>query len=61
MNNGMFCAGNLEEGGVDACQGDSGGPIVYRRSPGVSQETRQCLQCLDSSHIAMSSSVNDIN
>merc|ERR1711997_386407 len=35
VNNGMFCAGNLEEGGVDACQGDSGGPIVYRRSPGV--------------------------
>ena len=57
----MFCAGNLEEGGVDACQGDSGGPIVYRRSPGVSQETRQCLQCLDSSYNAMSPPLNDIN
>ncbi|XP_072883884.1 hyaluronan-binding protein 2-like isoform X2 [Hemitrygon akajei] len=24
----MFCAGNLEKGGVDACQGDSGGPLT---------------------------------
>jgi hypothetical protein len=24
---GMICAGNLSEGGVDACQGDSGGPM----------------------------------
>merc|ERR1712202_51462 len=25
---GMFCAGELGEGGKDACQGDSGGPIM---------------------------------
>lgn len=24
----MICAGNVQEGGIDACQGDSGGPLV---------------------------------
>lgn len=27
ITDGMFCAGNLDEG-VDACDGDSGGPLV---------------------------------
>ena len=54
----MLCAGGQDK---DACQGDSGGPIVYRRSPGVSQETRQCLQCLDGSYIAMSPPFMEIN
>jgi secreted trypsin-like serine protease len=26
----MFCAGDLEDGGTDSCQGDSGGPSVIR-------------------------------
>ena len=26
---GMFCAGEVGEGGKDACQGDSGGPVTY--------------------------------
>jgi trypsin len=25
----MLCAGDLENGGVDACQGDSGGPLMW--------------------------------
>jgi len=28
IKKGMFCAGELNEGGKDACQGDSGGPVV---------------------------------
>lgn len=27
---GMLCAGDEENGGVDACQGDSGGPIFFK-------------------------------
>jgi trypsin len=27
---GMLCAGNEDDGGVDACQGDSGGPIFFK-------------------------------
>lgn len=26
---GMFCAGEVGEGGKDACQGDSGGPVTF--------------------------------
>ena len=26
----MLCAGDLENGGIDACQGDSGGPYVLK-------------------------------
>ncbi|XP_023323236.1 clotting factor B [Eurytemora carolleeae] len=29
ISEGMFCAGDIYDGGVDSCQGDSGGPIVY--------------------------------
>jgi len=29
---GSLCAGDVENGKIDACQGDSGGPIVYRES-----------------------------
>ena len=28
ITNNMFCAGDLQNGGLDACQGDSGGPVV---------------------------------
>merc|ERR1712045_194601 len=31
VDEGMICAGDVKNGGVDACQGDSGGPIVYWR------------------------------
>jgi trypsin len=30
VTDGMLCAGNEDEGGVDACQGDSGGPIFFQ-------------------------------
>jgi len=33
----MICAGNIEEGGVDACQGDSGGPLMVERNYGWQQ------------------------
>lgn len=28
LDEGMFCAGDMNLGGRDACQGDSGGPLV---------------------------------
>lgn len=28
----MICAGDLENGGIDACQGDSGGPFAYKNT-----------------------------
>lgn len=29
VTDGMLCAGNEDDGGVDACQGDSGGPVYF--------------------------------
>ena len=26
----MFCAGDVDNGGIDSCQGDSGGPYVLK-------------------------------
>jgi secreted trypsin-like serine protease len=29
----MFCAGDMENGGVDTCLGDSGGPVIINDGP----------------------------
>lgn len=35
VGDGQICAGDLENGGIDACNGDSGGPLVARDSMGT--------------------------